>query len=239
MISKYYNDDNVLNIYQFGSRVYGSDNKDSDYDYIIIAKEYFDSKDINIHVHTVQNFQRLLNNHDIQALECLFLSPKFILKDTLLHEYDLMWELDKAKLRTSISTISSNSFVKAKKKLIVQGDYDVNLAIKSLFHSLRILDFGIQIATHNRIIDYSSKNYILEDLRKLAEEYQSVELWEIINTKYREEYNKLKSEFKRLCPKENSELFDLIKKYFKDNNIDFQLTKDKFNELKNIFSKNL
>ena len=237
MISKYYNDDNVLNIYQFGSRVYGSDNKDSDYDYIMIVKEFFDPKDINIHVHTVQNFQRLLDNHDIQALECLFLPPKFILKDTL--DNNLIWELDKSKLRTSISTISSNSWVKGKKKLIVQGDYDINLAIKSLFHSLRIIDFGIQIAIHNRIVDYSSKNYILEDLIKLAEEYQSVELWEIIDSKYREVYNKLRTEFKMLCPKENAELFDLIKKYFKDNNIDFQLTKDKFNELKNIFSKNL
>jgi hypothetical protein len=236
MIEKYITDNNVLNIYQFGSRVYESHNKDSDYDYILIAKEYFDPKDINIHVHTIENFQQLLDNHDIQTLECYFLPDKYILK----YNYsNFTFILDKSKLRTSISTISSNSWVKGKKKLIVQGDYDVNLAIKSLYHSLRIINFGIQIALHGKIIDYTSYNYILTDLRKLAEQYQSVELWNAIDTKYRELYNKSRTHFKKLCPKENNELYDLVKKYFIDNNIDYQLTNDKFNELKNIFSKNL
>lgn len=236
-ITKYITDDNVLNIYQFGSRVYGSHTDESDYDYILIVGKYFEPDDINIHVHTVQNFQRLLHNHDIQALECFFLpsNSKFILKDNI----DLTFNLDKSKLRTSISTISSNSFIRSKKKLIVQGDYDVNLAIKSFFHSLRIIDFGIQIALHGTITNYGSHNYILEDLRNLSEQYQSVELWNIIDTKYREYYNKLRTEFKKLCPKENKELYDLVKKYFNDNNIDFQLDINKFNELKNIFSKNL
>ncbi len=73
-----------------------------------------------------------------------------ILKMT--NDLGITFKLDKTKLRVAISTIVSNSWVKGKKKLIVQGDYDLNLAIKSTFHSLRILDFGTQIAMEGKII---------------------------------------------------------------------------------------
>ena len=38
--NKYLLDSNILNIYQFGSRVYGNNTEESDYDYIFICKEY-------------------------------------------------------------------------------------------------------------------------------------------------------------------------------------------------------
>ena len=201
-IQKYIDDDNVLNIYPLGSRVYGSHTQDSDYDYILICWEYFDSMDINVHVYTVDQFKLALNNHDIQALECYYLPQDKIIK------YKVTFnplEIDKSKLRTSISTITSNSWVKGKKKLIIAGDYDPYLAIKSIFHSLRILDFGIQIATSGYIENYGFVNFILTDLKKLAEQYQRDELWNVIDTKYRSMYNSKSSQFKGLCPKPMNE----------------------------------
>lgn len=229
-IQKYIEDDNVCGIYPLGSRVYGSHTEESDYDYIIICSEYFDSQDINIHVYTIDQFNLALNNHEIQALECYYLDEQIIK-----HTYDRQSKItiDKSKLRTSISTISSNSWVKGKKKLIISGDYDPHLAIKSIFHSLRIIDFGIQIATENAITNYGSMNWLLEDLKKLATQYQRDELWNVIETKYKSLYNKKSSEFKALCPKPMNE--NDYKKQLKTILKDHKITEGELNKIIALF----
>jgi len=196
-IATYLYDENVLNIYKFGSHVYGSNNAESDEDFIVVLRHYVESDDINIHHYTEANFQDALKRHDIQALECYFSDPKFALKETIKFNF----ALEKSILRVAISTIASNSWVKGKKKLIVSGDYDLKLAIKSIFHSLRILDYGIQIASENKISNYSSMNWLLEDLWKLSHQFQREELWSAIDTKYRKIFNAKSSEFKSLAPK--------------------------------------
>jgi len=210
---------NIINAYHFGSRVYGSDTINSDYDYVLVVDEFFVAPDKNICVYTIHQFQTLLNNCDIQILECFFIPNKFIVKEK--HRFCL--NLDKQKLRTSISTIASNSYVKGKKKVTVMNDYDLHAGLKSVFHSLRILNFGIQIAEHGKIIDYGAMNYVLWDLFKLSEQYQTVELWEVINTKYKSVFNQLSSLFKQLCPKDLTEknkklnLIKILKKYNVEN----------------------
>lgn len=212
--------DNVLNIYQFGSRVYGSHNPNSDWDYIVVSKLYFDPEDINIHVFTEAQYQLALNRCDIQALECQYCDDEFKLKETIKFKFKVV----KSELRRSISTIVSNSWVKGKKKLIVTGDYDQHLALKSIFHSVRILDFGIQIATDDRIVNFCSMNYFYADLRKLAETYQRDELWNKIDEKYRGFYNTQSSVFKSLCPKDLTEtnnknlLVSILTKHKLENN---------------------
>ena len=200
-IEKYLTDPNVLNIYRFGSHVYGTNNEYSDEDFILICESYFDSKDINIKVFSLIETKILINKMDIQILECIDSPKEFILKETI----PLSYIVNLYNLRTSISTITSNSWVKGKKKLTVLGDYDLNLAIKSIFHSLRILDYGIQIATSSEIYDFKNMNFVLEDLRKLSLEKVGNELWEAIDTKYRKLYNSKKSTFKNVTPKDYSE----------------------------------
>lgn len=232
-INKYLVDPNVVSIYQFGSRVYGSHHENSDYDYIIIVKDFFDSGDINIHVFSRIEFIMALERCDIQALECMFLNDKFILKQET--KYNIA--INKSRLRTSISTITSNSYVKCKKKLIVTGDYDLNVGLKSFFHSLRILDFGIQLATEQKIYNYGSMNYVYDDIRKMSETLHRDQLWNAIDSKYREFYNKQSSLFKSLCPKDltqinkKAELVNLMSK----NNI--PVTDDIINQIVNIFEK--
>lgn len=193
------NDANILNIYKFGSHLYKTNHEKSDEDFIIVVKKWYASADINVHVFTIDQFQRLLDNCDIQMLECYFSTQK------IKEEHQFHFHLDKAKLRTSISTICSNSWVRGKKKLTVMGDYDKYLAIKSIFHSLRILDFGIQLAESGRIYDFSSMNYVLTDLQRLSEQYENIELWTAIDEKYRKKFNSLSSHFKSLCPKNTQE----------------------------------
>lgn len=194
-------DDNILNIYKFGSHCYGTNDEQSDFDYIIITKNFVESNNINHHYITFEIAQSLLDNMDIQMLECYFLPKEHIVKESIKFSFNI----DLQKLRVSISTIASNSFVKGKKKLIVTGDYDLRAGIKSYFHSLRILYYGKQLAQQYIIYDYKGVNYILDDLKQLSQQYQRIELSQKIEEKYKPLYNKLSSEFKQLAPKDLSE----------------------------------
>lgn len=225
--------ENLVNVYNFGSKIYGTYNMNpehpSDKDYIKVVKEFVTSDNIDVHIFTVEQFQSLLNDHDIQMLECYF-SDDVCKYET--HYFD--FKLDLSKLRTSISTIVSNSFVKGKKKLIVTGDYNEWLGLKSIFHSLRILDYGIQIAEHGKIVNFKSMNYVLEDLIKMSKVDQRNELWDAIETKYKSIYNSMNSRFKILCPKDlteknkKSKLIKILSEYNINN-------EDLVNELLTIF----
>lgn len=228
----YYHDKNVRNIYPLGSRVYGSFNERSDYDYILVADEMFDSKNVNVHVYTKEAFQLALDNHDIQVLECVHLLDQYKIKE----EVKFTYTLDKFKLRPSISTIANNSYVKAKKKLIISGDYDLNLALKSFYHSYRILDFGIQIASEGKISDYSSCNWLLDDLKKMSTEAERDQLWTNIETKYKEKWNKHSSKFKSLCPKDDSKkrYINQLNDLFKNHKLEPRDHKDLIEDIYNL-----
>ena len=66
-------DSNILNIYRFGSHVYGTNNEKSDEDFIYVVNNYQITDSIDKHYYTKKEFQSLLNNHDIRILECYFL----------------------------------------------------------------------------------------------------------------------------------------------------------------------
>lgn len=152
----------VKAVYLFGSRVYGNDKKGSDYDIKVIANGTRSNLEIrnglyNLHIITPPDFQTLLNNHNPGALECYF-SPE----SAKIYE-NVKWDfnLKPASLRHSYSRVSSNSWVKCKKKLEHDEYY---IGIKSLFHSIRIPMFGYQIATEGRITDFSCANDIDKEL---------------------------------------------------------------------------
>lgn len=235
-LNRLYEDDNVLNVFVYGSHLYGSYDESSDIDYIIVAREWFDSDDVNAQVYTVEQFRMALDRHDIQAMECVCAPAAFVMKNG--YEWKVP-DIDRQKLRMSISTIASNSWVKGKKKLLVSGDYDVKLAIKSVFHSLRILDYGIQIATSGKVYEWDSMNYVLEDLRKLS--YQREDLWNAIDTKYRKVFNSKSSEFKSLAPKDSTtkdlkqQLLNVFNKYGIGK--DWPLESGMLDEILNMFDK--
>ena len=100
------------------------------------------------------------------------------------------------------------------------GDYDLAAGLKSIFHSIRILDFACQIASSEKILVYDNYTWLLRELWKLSESYSYEGLWNVINTRYLETYKQLKSKLKALCPKENTDHFqekqilrDIFKKY--------------------------
>lgn len=187
-------------IYQYGSRVYGTNQINSDWDYVCISKTEclgeMDQGKVNITYMSSEHFQNLLNEHNIMTLECFFLDPKFILKK---QQNNWDFKLNLSKLRHSISEKASNSFVKAKKKFIspyTWASEERERGKKSLFHAFRILDFGIQIATESKISNYGSMNHIFEDIISNPSEN-----WDDYQKIWKPEFNKLNTEFKKVAPK--------------------------------------
>ena len=110
--------------------------------------ESYEKDGVGVDVQYVResDFIDMIKEHRIFALEALFQEP--------CAGYLKHFELDKWKLRQEFSGISSNSWVKAKKKMTVEKDLDMRCGAKSLFHSIRISMFAVQIAKHGKITQY-------------------------------------------------------------------------------------
>lgn len=185
-------DEPIIKVYSYGSRVYHCDNNQSDFDYIVVVESdnhdlYYsvNEDDANYTVYSEHRFIQRIKEHHISALECIFQSED----DPYVKHFNLNLE----KLRREISAVSSNSFVKCKKKMRDGEDY---IGRKSMFHSLRILMFGMQIAEHGKIVSYSCANDLLPIIMSLSG-------WEAIQAMCQPMYNIHKSQFKLLAPLES------------------------------------
>lgn len=186
----------VIKLYPYGSRVYGTFNPLSDIDAIAVVEsdeefKYSVNKELgDVTVYSKPLFLKVLHEqHHISLLECIYLEDDEEWKD---------FELDLSKLRRAVSSVASNSFVKCKKKMRKNSkDFAPYIGKKSIFHSLRILMFGIQIAKHGRIIDYTEANYLYDEIMEM----DSVK-WGDYKERYQPLFNELKSEFRILAPLE-------------------------------------
>lgn len=185
----------VFNIYLFGSRIYGTSTPNSDWDVVIVANNSIEAIEIkagelNIHIFTPDKFQKDLDWHMPKNLEC-YLAPHWaILKE----DKKFQLKLDLNKLRHSASHVSSNSWLKAKKKLLIADEY--NIGIKSLFHSIRIPMFATQIANTRKIEDFSCANFIWDKLK--SKDWT----WEELDLEFRDLRNKTLTEFRKVATKD-------------------------------------
>lgn len=210
---KYLRDVNIqwINLYCFGSHVYGTNDAQSDWDYVAIVQtipssgSHIEKDGVDIQFYTVYEFQHNLDMHDMKAVECFF-NPAHTKQTTL----EFSFVLDKYMLRQSVSKMMNDSWDKGKKKLRIQEDFNLRIALKSLFHSIKIVGFGIQIANSGNIEKYDEYTYVLKDLYNIANRYNDLHLQserellcKEIEQKYRQKYNSLRTQFKILCPKED------------------------------------
>lgn len=186
----------VFNVYIFGSQIYGTSNQDSDWDIIMVANNSVESTEIrrglfNIHVYTPDKFKSDLDWHRINNLECIFAPDWAKLKESI--DYKSSFKLNPSKLRHATSHISSNSWVKCKKKLELTDEY--HTGVKSLFHSLRIPMFATQIMQHGRIVDFSCANFIWDKIRVRRW------TWDELDNEFRELRNEVLTEFRKVTTK--------------------------------------
>ena len=189
--------DKLINLYAYGGQVYGVASDQSDLDYIAIVTsdkeenhmEVSSNKKLDINIFNEKSFLNMIEDNEITSLECLSLLNSFIILQSKTFEF----KPNLSKLRESISQKSSHSFIKARKK-IRYGEYYIGR--KSLWHSFRIIYFGIQMAKYGKIIDFSAANYLYDDIvlsNNMDEEYYK--------TKYLGLHNQLMTEFRKLAPK--------------------------------------
>ena len=138
-----------------------------------------------------EDFVAAIKDNEIDILECLFAKPQ-----ANNGKYMDMFVPDKWKLRQSVSSICSNSWVKCKKKLTVEKDYDLRCGQKSLWHSLRIYMYGIQLAETGKIYDWAQANRLWCEIRDAE-----TPTWEHYHQKYKKLYNELRSKLVSLCNK--------------------------------------
>jgi predicted nucleotidyltransferase len=192
----------ILNIYPYGSKVYGTADEKSDTDLIMVSDFSHEQETqalwpgIDLTIWTAAKYQRLLNEHDPSALECWFLPYEMAIRS---REFE--FKLDLGKLRRSFSAKSSNSWVKAKKKIEVHGEW--RLGLKSLFHSLRIMEFGLQIAMGGRIRDYAAANDFWKTIieqRDGRADWRQFTSWADFKEYWQPHHNRLQSDFRLAAP---------------------------------------
>jgi len=154
----------VRNIYLYGSRVYGNCREDSDFDIMLIGCSLLETQEIcndkyNVHIHVPSKFEDDLRKHDIHALECIW-APDFA-KLQIKRDYTNEFVLNKNRLKVMLLSQSYNAWNKGKMRI---KDTDIYRGTKSIYHSLRILLFGIQIAKHGKIVDFSESNKLHDEI---------------------------------------------------------------------------
>lgn len=199
----------VHNIYIFGSRIYNTHTGNSDWDIIMVANNSVEAIELklekyNIHIYTPDKFKEDLEWHRINNLECIFAPSWAKLQEKIKFDFTL----DVKKLRHATSHVSSNSWVKSKKKLEI-GDY--HTGIKSIFHSLRIPLFSTRLIETGQI-DFTSANFIWNKLMRVDSDWCNYSdlpsvasyknwSWEELDLEFRELKNNILTEFRKVTEK--------------------------------------
>ena len=156
----------ALNIYEYGSIVYGTYLEGtSDRDYIVIVPddyvidvEQIEHDNCHYNIFHATTWQEKLNNNEVDAMEIYFMPKRHVVKETVYFKTNIVH----SKIREQFSRTASNSWVKCKKKLIVEDSFNPRVGKKSLWHSLRIIEFGTQILLTGKINDYSCMNHLYD-----------------------------------------------------------------------------
>ena len=200
MLDKLKSNKDVLNIYTYGSRVYGTATAESDFDFVVVVTENYPIEEDTIEVglahfnfFTLKRWKEMVKCNHIIALECSFLKEVCIIKE----DKKIELEVDIVELRKSISSVVSNSYVKCRKKLEVEKDFNPYIAKKSLWHSIRILLFGLQLVKEKKITDYGVAN---EYYSKIVQ--NPCNDWDYYKETWDELLKGLRSEFRTLTERE-------------------------------------
>jgi len=167
----------VLAIFPYGSHVYGTATEKSDRDYIIVMKgamldngafrnNAISNADWSIQgvVYSRGGFLDAINNYEIAALECLSLDKsQIVLKKWPFKVTN--WN-NKRLVKAIIRKASDSRHYSC----MASKNGDKERAIKSMYHALRILHFGLQLKEHQKIVDFKECNGMYEEFMKIEEE---------------------------------------------------------------------
>ena len=191
-----------INIYEWGSRVYQTSTDSSDWDYITVVPDDFpkesDQYEFGNRTYNIEHeseWLAKLKRNSVEALECISLTPQFIIKKG--KSYPFIFNPDGA--HAAISERASTAWVKGKKKLTIEKDFDWRSGKKSIWHSLRLYMFGAQCAQYGSIVDFTEANNYYNDIVVMKHGETGQEEWEYLKESYHDLNNywhsKMKLEF--------------------------------------------
>jgi predicted nucleotidyltransferase len=170
-------EEEILAIYPYGSRVYGTASENSDYDYIVVTKGAFlksgafkqnaissDDRKIQAVLYSRTGFIDALNNYEMGAIECIFLDSSQVLLSKWpfrIQKWDTKEMADKVIQKASASWHIASRQSKDGFKAIAK---------KGIFHSLRILMFGLQLKEYQTIYNYSEANELKTEIDRIPED---------------------------------------------------------------------
>jgi len=167
----------VIAMYPYGSQVYGTATKDSDRDYIIVMKgamldsgafrdNAISNADWSVQgvVYSRGGFKDAINNYEIGALECLSLDPSQVILDKWKFKVE-RWD-EKAMIKAIIKKASDSRHLS---NMQCKGG-NKERGMKSMFHALRILHFGLQLKEHHKIVNFQECNGMYEEFMALEPE---------------------------------------------------------------------
>lgn len=167
----------ILNIYPYGSKVYGTAREDSDDDFVIVYKSAFlpsgafkdnaiSSEDRKIQgtCYSRTGFINAINTYQITVLECLYLPDELVVQKKMNFK---MYKFDKKEFVQKIIKQASDAWYRGtqsyKKK-------NIKFAKKNAFHALRILMFAMQIKKRGKIDNYARANDIKNEIYSIEDE---------------------------------------------------------------------
>jgi hypothetical protein len=164
----------VIGIFPYGSQVYGTAGPDSDNDYVIVMKSALldngafrnnaisnEAKSIQGVVYSRGGFIDAINKYEIGALECISLEDKDIIFKNWPFKVGV-WN-EKEMVRAIISKAS------ASRHNADQQSKNGNKIIgrRGMFHALRILNFGLQLKEHKKIINFGVCNDLYNEMKAI------------------------------------------------------------------------
>jgi hypothetical protein len=170
---------------------------------------------MDITVYSKDTFEKILDEQRLHAIETWFCPKEYILFST---DYldSITFTLDKGKLRHTLAEKQNWSWARAigklknerptPKDMALTDDERKYVALKSLFHSYRIVLFGIQLGTTNKLTDFTVANQFWDYLQGIPLETIDVDLFKRIykdwfTTVLDGESMHLMSKFKYILPK--------------------------------------
>ncbi len=170
-------EEDILAIYPYGSRVYGTASETSDYDYIVVTKGAFlnsgafkqnaissDDRKIQAVLYSRTGFIDALNNYEMGAIECIFLDSSQV----LLSKWPFrIQKWDTKEMANKVIQKASASWHIASRQ---SKDGFKAIAKKGIFHSLRILMFGLQLKEYQTIYNYSEANELKSEMDSIPED---------------------------------------------------------------------
>jgi predicted nucleotidyltransferase len=161
--------ENFLLITVYGSRLAETHSANSDWDFLIVIRDYSDIPiesyhhkcielpNMDINLYERRHYMKALEQNDIIAVESVFIEERFV----LLRNEVFAYELDRNTLRKSISTCSNKA---AGYAWIMWRQGDIIKAKKNIIHSLRFSLYGTQLVTTGSITDYKCANVFLRSI---------------------------------------------------------------------------